>query len=94
MYTPIGNLTHGSIFKASPDGTRRWALRRITEDYAFATPLDLSRAEKISRDDRDDMLSERMGVWVDPLTKGHEWKLVSETGAWSVGPDYLYEEGS
>ena len=92
MYTPVGSLTHGSIFKASPDGTRRWRVRRHTEDYSFVTPLDLDMAERISRDDVDDMFNERAMVWVDPLSKGYEWKLVADTGAYSVGPDYLYEE--
>jgi hypothetical protein len=60
------------------------------ESYSFCKPLDLTEGERISRDDSLDMLSERGMVWVDPLDKGRLWKLVSDTGAFSVGPDYLY----
>lgn len=90
MYTPIGSLTHGSIFKNAPDGTRRWRVRRHTEDYSFCTPLDLDTAERISRDDVDDMFNERSMVWVDDVDRDVTWILANDVGAYSVTPPRVY----
>ena len=90
MYVRRGDLTHGSIFKLSPDDTRRWRVAYHREGYSFCKPLDLSHAARVSRRDAFDMLSQDGMVWVDGEYKGQLWKLASETGAWSAGPNYLY----
>lgn len=92
-YIKLGDLTHGSRFKASPDGHREWRVRRHAEDYTFATPLDLSTAEKISRDDADDMLNGASAVWVDECDRNVSWIEAKDVGAYSIAPPLHRERG-
>jgi hypothetical protein len=54
----------GAIIRTTADG-RRWKLRGFDGRYALCQPLDLSTAEKISRDDPLDLLSADRVVLVE-----------------------------